>query len=60
MRVWNKETGELVRTLEGPLVGDERGGGGAHVVSGSDDETVRVWNKETGELVRTLEGHSGW
>ena len=33
---------------------------GAHVVSGSDDRTVRVWNKETGELVRTLEGHSGW
>jgi hypothetical protein len=32
---------------------------GEHVVSGSQDKTVRLWSVESGELVRTLEGHTG-
>jgi WD40 repeat protein len=32
---------------------------GAHIVSGSDDKTVRVWDAQTGKLLAVLEGHSG-
>jgi hypothetical protein len=31
---------------------------GRHVVSGSDDETLKVWDLERGEAVLTLEGHA--
>ncbi len=30
-----------------------------HIVSASDDDTLRVWNLETGES-QTLEGHKSW
>lgn len=33
---------------------------GRHVISGSNDCTVRVWDMKTGELKRTLEGHKNW
>ena len=29
-----------------------------HIISGSDDKTVRIWNADTGECIRTLEGHT--
>jgi hypothetical protein len=32
--------------------------GAGHVVSGSDDSTLRVWNAATGNCERTLEGHT--
>jgi WD40 repeat protein len=31
---------------------------GRHVISGSDDNTLRVWDLETGQELRTLEGHT--
>ena len=34
-------------------------GNGAHVVTGSGDNTARVWRLDDGAHVRTLEGHSG-
>jgi len=33
---------------------------GKHVISGSDDNTLRVWDIESGEEIRTLKGHIGW
>ncbi|MCL1874822.1 MAG: AAA family ATPase [Synergistaceae bacterium] len=61
-RVWDAESGELVKTLEGhsnfltsaaysPL-------DGRYIVTASLDKTARVWDAESGELVRILEGHS--
>ncbi len=29
-----------------------------HVVSGSDDRTLRVWDIESGETIQVLEGHT--
>ena len=61
INIWNGNTGELLRTLEG------HGGGinslaisadGYTIVSGSDDKTIKIWNGNTGELLRTLEGHT--
>jgi WD40 repeat protein len=31
---------------------------GSHVISGSDDKTVRIWNATTGEAEHILKGHS--
>ena len=62
IKLWNSETGELVRTLTGHTDGVRAvafSPDGQFVVSGSSDETINIWNAETGELRRTLPGHSG-
>jgi WD40 repeat protein len=33
---------------------------GAHIVSGSDDKTVRVWHVHTGKQLVMLDGHTHW
>jgi WD40 repeat protein len=33
---------------------------GAHIVSGSYDETIRVWDAVTGKQLGVLKGHTGW
>jgi WD40 repeat protein len=33
---------------------------GAHIVSGSQDSTVRVWDTHTGKQLAVLEGHTGY
>ncbi|MBD2202320.1 WD40 repeat domain-containing protein [Calothrix sp. FACHB-1219] len=30
-----------------------------HVITGSEDNTIKIWNAKTGELKRTLTGHTG-
>jgi small GTP-binding protein len=32
---------------------------GTHILSGSDDRTIRLWAFESGQCVQVLEGHSG-
>ena len=32
---------------------------GAHVLSASDDSSIKLWDAATGALIRTFEGHSG-
>jgi len=61
IKVWNREKGELLTTLQGHTgrvssvaISKERG----LIVSGSSDKTVRVWQAETGQLIKTLTGHS--
>ncbi|SPC66194.1 related to MET30 - involved in regulation of sulfur assimilation genes and cell cycle progression [Ustilago sp. UG-2017b] len=58
-RIWNLETGEMLRVLEGHTRGvrclqfDE-----AKLITGSMDRTLKIWNWRTGALIRTLEGHT--
>ncbi len=59
IKIWNRNTCILVRTLEGHS--DEVNSvaiDGDRVISGSDDDTIKIWNITTfPALVRTLEGH---
>jgi WD40 repeat protein len=62
VKVWNAETGAVLRTLRGhektvrcvSFSPDAR-----RIVSGSEDATVKLWDAETGEELRTLCGHGG-
>jgi WD40 repeat protein len=63
--VWDAETGE---TVSGPFQGHTDmvtsvsfSPDGRHIVSGSDDNTIRVWDAETGETVSgTFQGYTDW
>ena len=62
VRLWDVQTGEQLRTLEGHTDGVTSvafSPDGNTLASGSDDNTVRLWDVQTGEQLRTLEGHTG-
>ena len=62
VKVWNAQTGAVVRTLtghEGSVQGVAYSPDGRHIASTSADGTVRVWDAQTGAVVRTLIGHDG-
>lgn len=60
IRVWDANTGALLRTLRGhgadvySLAFDPND---QHLVSSARDKTIRVWNPATGEALRVLCGH---
>lgn len=59
VKIWNIETGEVVRTLRGhtsavrTLQFDD-----SKLISGSFDKTIKIWNWQTGECLSTLQCHS--
>ncbi|OUL20282.1 hypothetical protein BV372_32830 [Nostoc sp. T09] len=61
IKIWQLETGELIRTLKGhrdevctiTLSPDEQ-----IIASGSADKTIKLWHVETGELLSTFTGHT--
>ncbi|KAK9709674.1 hypothetical protein K7432_008869 [Basidiobolus ranarum] len=59
VKIWDIETGELLRTLNGhsrcvrALQFDS-----CKLITGSMDATLKIWNYRTGECMRTLEGHA--
>jgi len=58
LRLWEAETGKLLRTLEGHtsrvncVAFDPSG---KYIISGSNDCSLRLWDVETGKLLLTLE-----
>ena len=66
VRIWDAQTGALLRTLQGhedsvinEAVSVAVSPDGKTIVSGSGDHTVRIWDAQTGALLRTLQGHHG-
>ena len=61
IRIWDAESGDLIRTLNGhanwvlsvAITSDNK-----RIVSGSCDDSIRIWNAENGDLIRTLNGHT--
>ncbi|GLI72449.1 hypothetical protein PoHVEF18_000626 [Penicillium ochrochloron] len=60
IRIWDAETGTLIRTL-GTLGGHEEAvtslafsAERKWIVSGSDDKTARIWDAQTGQLLQIL------
>ena len=60
LRLWDLQTGELLRTLvghEGMVFAAAMSPDGRQALSGSHDRTVRLWDLRTGQLLRTFAGH---
>ncbi|KAK5989867.1 putative E3 ubiquitin ligase complex SCF subunit scon-2 [Cladobotryum mycophilum] len=59
IKIWNIETGEVIRTLRGhtstirTLQFDD-----SKLISGSFDKTIKIWNWQTGECLSTLQCHT--
>jgi len=62
LKVWDLETGRVLRTLEGHsagVFGVAVTPDGKRAVSTSEDQTLKVWDLDSGRALRTIEGHSG-
>lgn len=58
IKIWNTDTGELIRTLTGHTMGvkslifdDQK------LITGGLDSTIKVWNWRTGECISSYTGH---
>lgn len=63
LRLWNSETGMLVRRLDGhddAVLSVAFSQDGSRLLSASFDETARLWDVKTGKLLRTFVGHDWW
>src|SRR5262249_5381913 len=61
LKVWDSETGQMLRTLESHsrfVSGCVFSPDGTVIVSASGDHTLKIWDSEDGQLLRTLDGHS--
>jgi len=61
LKLWNRETGECVRTFEGhkgSITSASITSDGKWIVSGSYDMTLRLWERDTGKTIRIFEGHT--
>ncbi|MBD2204724.1 WD40 repeat domain-containing protein, partial [Calothrix sp. FACHB-168] len=63
LKVWDWQTGQQLRTLEGhsdSVNAIALSADGKYAISASGDNTLKVWDWQTGQQLRTLEGHSDW
>jgi len=58
VKLWNVQTGNCVRTLEGHshwVMSVAWSGDSLTLASGSDDNTVKLWNMQSGECIATFD-----
>jgi eukaryotic-like serine/threonine-protein kinase len=63
LRLWGRESGRLIRRLdgrEGRLLSVAFSPDGRRALSGGADQVVRLWDLDSGKLVREFPGHSEW
>jgi WD40 repeat protein len=61
LKIWNLNTGKLVRTItahDGSINAISTTPDGLQVISGSDDKTLKIWNLNTGNLEHTIPAHN--
>jgi WD40 repeat protein len=61
MKLWNVNTGELLRTFTGHtshVYSVAYSPDGQRALSGSSDDTMKLWNVNTGEIFHTFTGHT--
>ncbi|CAK0828621.1 unnamed protein product [Prorocentrum cordatum] len=60
-KVWDADSGECLRTLEGhrflPVRSAVISADGQRVLTASEDRTAKIWAADSGQCLRTLEGH---
>jgi WD40 repeat protein/serine/threonine protein kinase len=62
-KVWDAETGAVVRTLEGHTQSVNAAAfsaDGKRIVTASGDRTAKVWDAKTGAELLTFKGHTNW
>ena len=60
IKIWNIDTGELIRTLHGHTSGIRAlQFDSTKLISGSMDQNLKIWNWRTGECLSTNPGHLG-
>lgn len=58
VKIWDANTGKLIRTLKGHTLGVKSLIFDDHkLITGSLDSTIKVWNLKTGECISTYPGH---
>ncbi len=69
-RIWDAKTGEARRKLSATSAGPQGGhagnvnsaefspGDGSHVLTSSDDGTIKIWDVNDGQVLKTLKGHT--
>jgi WD40 repeat protein/serine/threonine protein kinase len=58
MRIWNAETGEEMKRIEGGGRGIRFSPDGKRIAASHQDKYVGLWDVASGELVLTLKGHA--
>ena len=59
IKIWKKETGEIVRSIRQPqgITYLDLSTDGNYIATGSYDETARIWRVSDGFLMKELKGH---
>jgi WD40 repeat protein len=63
IKIWDMETGEVLRTLTGHtgyVNALDISPNGQTLASGDADGNLKIWNLKTGDLIRKLTGHVGF
>jgi WD40 repeat protein len=63
VRIWDAQSGRMVRVLEGHthwVLSVAFSPEGSRLATASADHTARVWEAETGRFLFPLQGHSDW